>query len=78
MPIESVQNASDMGRPPAEQPKTSVLNFRVHPETREAVEACARDEHRTLAAMSDLLIREALIARMKAAGEDASVIEGLP
>lgn len=78
MAVSTKHNADGMARPPAEQPKTAVLNFRVHAEVREAVERFARDEHRSLAAMSDLLVREALIARLEEAGENASRIRELP
>ncbi len=74
----AAQNEPEMGRPPAEKPKDAIIHFRTHSEVREAVEAFAREEHRTLAAMSDLLMREALIARLKAAKKDAAAIENLP
>lgn len=74
----AVQNVADVGRPPAEQPKSAILNFRVHPEVRDAVEQYARQEHRTLAAMADLLVREAVIARRKRDKESAEDIESLP
>lgn len=45
---------------------------------REAVERFSRDEHRTLASMADLMLREAIIARLRELGEDTSAIEALP
>lgn len=78
MPTKTKKTPGTMARPPADQPKNAILNFRVHSEVRSAIEDLARAEHRTLAAMSDLLIREAIIARLKAAGEDTSEIENLP
>lgn len=78
MPRTAVQDAPDMGRPPADKPKAAILNFRVYPEVREAVEAYARKEHRTVASMAELLLREAIVARMKRDKEDPSSIEQLP
>lgn len=72
------QTAYDVGRPPSDRPKDSILHLRVHPELRAAIEGYARVEHRTIATMTDLLLREAVIARRKAAGESAKDIEGLP
>lgn len=78
MPRTAVQDAPEMGRPPSDKPKAAILNFRVYPEVREAVEAHARKEHRTVASMAELLLREAIVARMKRDKEDPSSIEGLP
>jgi hypothetical protein len=78
MSRSAVQDAREMGRPPADNPKTAILNFRVHSEVRETVEQFARDEHRTVASMADLLIREALIARLKAARKPTKELESLP
>lgn len=66
------------GRPADVNPKGAILNFRVHREIREAVERFARDEHRTLAAMSDLLVREAIVARLKSRKQSTDAIERLP
>lgn len=58
--------------------KDAILNFRVHSAVRAAVETIARDEHRTLASMADLLIREAVIARLKARKQPTAAIANLP
>lgn len=68
----------EMGRPPSEKPKTAILHLRVHPEIRDAVERLAQEEKRTLANTADVLLREAIIARMKERGEDTADIEALP
>lgn len=78
MPAATAQDARGMARPPIDKPKGAILNFRVHAEVREAVEAFAREEHRTMASMADLLIREALIARLKARKQPTDDIDSLP
>lgn len=78
MPLAAAQDSRTMPRPPAEKPKGAILNFRTFPEVRDAVEEFARAEHRTVAAMADLLLREAIIARRKAAKRSTTDIENLP
>lgn len=78
MSRSAVQDATVMGRPPAENPKSAVLNFRVHDVVRAEVERLAREEKRTVASMADLLIREAIVGRLKRSKRDASEIESLP
>lgn len=68
----------DMGRPPADKPKSEILHIRVHPEVKRAVERFAREEKRTVASMADLMVREAIITRLKENGEDTKAIEELP
>ena len=70
--------APDMGRPTADKPKSEILHFRVHPEIKDAVERFAKDEKRTVASMSDLLMREAIIARLQELEEGTTAIEELP
>lgn len=72
------QNAVDMGRPKSDKPKDSVISSRTFPEVREAVEEYARREHRTVAQMIDLLLREAIIARRKKDKQSTKEIEDLP
>lgn len=72
------QTAAEMGRPKADKPKESVISSRTFPEVREAIDDYARREHRTIAQMIDLLLREAIIARRKKDKESASEIEKLP
>lgn len=74
----TVETAADMGRPKADKPKESVISLRTFVEVREAIEAYARREHRTIAQMTELLLREAIIARRKRDKESASDIEQLP
>ena len=74
---QAVQNP-DVGRPKSEKPKSAALNFRTYPEVREAIEEYARAEHRTTAQMTELLLREAIIARRKAEKRSAKDIEALP
>jgi hypothetical protein len=78
MPAATAQDRRAMPRPPTEKPKGAILNFRTYPEVRDAVEAIAREEHRTVAAMADLLLREAIVARRKAAKKPTADIENLP
>lgn len=75
--LKTVQT-SDMGRPKAERPKQSVVSLRTFDVVRQAIEEYARKEHRTLAQMADLLLREAITARRKRDKESASEIEQLP
>lgn len=72
------EDTATMGRPPAENPKDERLSLRIHAELRAAIEEIASAEHRTLAQMTDLLLREAVIARRKAAKKDARDILALP
>lgn len=72
------QTAAEMGRPKADKPKESVISSRTFPEVRDAIDNYARREHRTIAQMIDLLLREAIIARRKKDKESASEIEKLP
>lgn len=74
----ALQDAPEMGRPPSDNPKSAILNFRVHDAVRAEVERLAREEKRTVASMADLLIREAIIGRLKRAKLDSSDIESLP
>jgi hypothetical protein len=74
----TAQTAADMGRPKADKPKESVISSRTFPEVRDAIDGYARKEHRTIAQMIDLLLREAIIARRKKDKESAADIERLP
>ena len=74
----NVQTAAEMGRPKADKPKDSVISSRTFPEVRDAIDDYARKEHRTIAQMIDLLLREAIIARRKRDKQSASEIEKLP
>lgn len=69
---------SDMGRPKAERPKQSVVSLRTFDVVRQAIEEYARKEHRTLAQMAELLLREAIIARKKRDKESTAEIDKLP
>lgn len=74
----TVQTAEPMGRPKSDKPKHSVISLRTFQEVRDAVDDYAQREHRTTAQMTELLLREAIIARRKRDKESASEIEGLP
>ncbi len=73
-----VQTAAEMGRPKADKPKEAVISSRTFPEVRDAIDDYARREHRTIAQMIDLLLREAIISRRKKDKESAADIEKLP
>lgn len=73
----AIQNV-EMGRPKADKPKEHVVSTRTFTEVRDAVADYARREHRTMAQMADLLLREAIIARRKRDKESATEIEALP
>lgn len=74
----AAQTVADMGRPKADRPKDAVVSLRTFPEVREAIEDYARREHRTIAQMTELLLREAIIARRKRDKESSADIEKLP
>jgi hypothetical protein len=74
----AAQTVADMGRPKAEKPKEAVISLRTFAEVREAIEGYARREHRTIAQMTELLLREAIVARRKRDKESAADIEALP
>ncbi len=77
--MAAVAHASaDMGRPKADKPKESVVSLRTFAEVRLAIEEYAAAEHRTVAQMADLLLREAIISRRKRDKKSASDIEDLP
>lgn len=76
--MASAVQTSDMGRPKSEQPKQSVISLRTFDVVRQRIEEHARREHRTLAQMAELLLREALIARGKREKESTTDIENLP
>lgn len=67
-----------MPRPKSDKAKESVISLRTYAEVREAVEEYARAEHRTVAQMADLLLREAIIARRRQAKEQHGEIDNLP
>lgn len=69
---------ADVGRPKSDKPKDAAISLKTFPEVRDALLEYARREHRTVAQMTDLLLREALIARLKREKRDASAIEDLP
>lgn len=73
-----IVQTAEMGRPKAEKPKQHVVSTRTFTEVRDAVSEYARREHRTIAQMADLLLREAIIARRKRDKEPATEIETLP
>ena len=72
------QQTADMGRPKSERSKDAVISLRTFPPVRDAVDEYARREHRTIAQMADLLLREAILARRKKDKEPAEDIEELP
>jgi hypothetical protein len=74
----TAHTVADMGRPKADKPKESVISLRTFAEVRAAVEDYARAEHRTIAQMAELLLREAVIARRKRDKKSAADIESLP
>ena len=74
----AAQTVADMGRPPADKPKDAVISLRTFAEVRAAIEDYARREHRTIAQMTELLLREAIIARRKRDKESSKNIEELP
>lgn len=74
----AIQTANEMGRPKAENPKDAVISLRTFAAVRDAIEEYARMEHRTVAQMADLMLREAIIARRKAAKKSAADIDSLP
>ena len=74
----AIQTAAKMPRPKAEKPKDAVVSLRTFPEIRDAIEEYARKEHRTLAQMADLMLREAIIARWKKEKRATEGIEELP
>ncbi len=76
--MASRAQTSDMGRPKADKPRDSIISIRTFEEVRSAIEDYARREHRTLAQMTELLLREAIIARRKRDKESAVEIEKLP
>jgi hypothetical protein len=74
----AVQTGSDMGRPKADKPKEAVISLRTFSEIRTSIEEYAAGEHRTIAQMTELLLREAIIARRKRDKKPTADIEGLP
>jgi hypothetical protein len=74
---EFAQN-STMGRPKSDKSKDALVSLRTYGEVHAAIADYARMEHRTIAQMADLLLREAIIARRTLAGEDTSDITELP
>lgn len=74
----STLQTTDMGRPKAAKPKEAVISTRTFQEVRDAVEEYARREHRTMAQMTELLLREAIVARRKKDKEPTKDIDELP
>lgn len=74
----AIQAAAEMGRPKVDKPKDSVISLRTFPEIRAAIEDYARREHRTIAQVTELLLREAIISRRKKDKQSAREIESLP
>lgn len=74
----AAQTVADMGRPKADKPKESVISLRTFAEVRAAIEDYASNEHRTIAQMTELLLREAIIARRKRDKKPFTDIESLP
>jgi hypothetical protein len=74
----ALQTAAEMGRPKSDKPKDAVVSLRTYPEVRDHIEEYARREHRTVAQMADLLLREAIAARLKGEKKSAASITGLP
>ena len=74
---KTVQN-SGMGRQKSDKPKDALVSTRTFSEVFDAISGYARKEHRTIAQMADLLLREAIISRRKAAKEPTKDIEDLP
>lgn len=72
------QTAPEMGRPKSDKPKDAVISLRTFPEVRAAIDDYARREHRTIAQMTELLLREAILARRKRDKEPTADVEGLP
>lgn len=72
------QTLADMGRPKADKPKNAVISLRTFPEIRAAIDDYARREHRTIAQMTELLLREAIVARRKLDKASTKDIDDLP
>jgi hypothetical protein len=68
----------DVGRPKSDKPKSAAISLKTFPEVRDLLTEYARREHRTIAQMADLLLREAIVARLKKEKRSAAGIEGLP
>jgi hypothetical protein len=75
-----MQHTSPVARPKLDKTKDTPLNLRVYAELRDGLEAIARHESRSLNQMSDLLLRQAVIARLNELGETklAKKIAALP
>lgn len=74
----TAHTVSDMGRPKSEKPREAIISLRTFTDLRQAIEDYAKREHRTLAQMTELLLREAVISRRKRDREAADDIEDLP
>jgi hypothetical protein len=74
----TAHTVADMGRPKSEKPKEAVISLRTFAEVRAAIEDYAAQEHRTIAQMTELLLREAIISRRRKDKRSASDIEDLP
>lgn len=69
---------ADMGRPKSDKPKGARISLRTYPEVRTAIEEYASRDHRSVAQMTELLLREAIIARKRRDKKSTKEIEGLP
>jgi len=67
-----------MGRQKSEKPKDAVISTRTYTEVRAAIDEYARQERRTVAQMTELLLREAIVARRKRDKQSAAEIKALP
>ena len=76
--MAATQQTADVGRPKADKPKDVAISLRTYSEVRDAIEEYARAEHRTVAQMTELLLRESIIARRKSERRKADDIERLP
>lgn len=74
----TVQTAPEMGRPKSEKPKNAAISLRTYAELKSAIDEYAREEHRTTAQMTELLLREAVIARRKRDKKATKDIDDLP
>lgn len=74
----TLQTATDMGRPKSDNPKDAVISLRTFHKVRTLLEEFAKREHRTLAQMAELMIREAIIMRLTKEKRSVKDIESLP
>lgn len=64
-------------KPKSESVREATITIRTYQAVRDAIDEVAEREHRPLSQMTELLIREALIARLKAEKRSTKEIEAL-